>query len=105
MAELGAAITVKIASHTNPNHSYTVTFPVNAEPYCECKGFGYRKTCSHIKEAADKLLEQFVQREFSKPALDRQLVCLTCGVPLSGTHAFLDKCAACYRKETFSVAR
>lgn len=107
---ISTALTVKIASHSEANKSYTVTFPVNAEPYCECKGYGYRKTCSHIKEAADMLLDQFIKQQSQLPpgamnhTHDLQHFCLTCGAPLTGTHAMLDKCAACYRKEVFSHA-
>lgn len=110
-SELGAALTVKVASHSEKGKSYIVTFPVNGQPYCECKGYGYRKTCSHIKEAADKLLDQFIKQGMVPASKHEQIAqglaimhCMSCDEPLLGTHAFLDKCAACYRKEVFSYA-
>ena len=96
---MASAYTIK--SHTDPTVSYTVTFPDTGEPYCTCKGYGYRRTCSHIKEAQTLMdIEIACRTQASHPLL--QNYCATCNAPLTGTHAMLDKCANCYRQEAFS---
>jgi hypothetical protein len=45
---------IKIASRSDPGLSYRVTI-TEGLPTCECKGFGYRGTCSHIRAALDRL--------------------------------------------------
>lgn len=104
MTTLSEPITVTIKSHSVKNKSYTVVFPTNEQPYCQCKGYLYRRTCSHIKQAADQLLGQIIKEQLAIPPHTRPSVCLTCAAPLSGTHAYLSKCAACYRAQTFSRA-
>lgn len=106
--ELSDAVVIVVPSHSAANTTYTVTFPVNGQPTCTCKGYGYRGHCSHIKEAADKLLDKLIERGLLKTTPDQPLPviqhhCATCGVPLTGTHAFLDKCAACYRRDTLGL--
>lgn len=111
---------LQIKSHTNPNVTYTVTFPDSGPPYCTCKGYGYRRTCSHIKEAIEQLDEQlkidlvaadakeeyFGVRPKLDGTLDAAILCPTCGhVTLMGTHHRLDKCAACYREATFAKSK
>lgn len=103
---LSAALTVSVQSHSDPRVKYTVTFPVTEQPYCTCKGYGYRRSCSHITEAANILLDEFLkqQHELPVPALNNasqlQHYCTGCGTPLVGTHALLTQCAACYRHDT-----
>lgn len=110
--QLSDAVVIVVPSHSAANVTYTVTFPVNGQPTCTCKGYGYRGTCSHIKEAADKLLDKLIERGLLKtsnnpdqPLPVIQHHCATCGVELTGTHAFLDKCAACYRHDTLITNR
>ena len=48
--------TFQVQSESNPNNSYILTVE-RGEVFCECKGFEYRKTCSH-KEAVEELMLQ-----------------------------------------------
>lgn len=94
--------TITVTSHTNPNTSYVVTFPDDpATPaYCTCKGYGYRRTCSHLKEATLKLDEQLqLAIASAQPNSGPNRQCMQCGATLSGTHHKLDKCAACIMHE------
>lgn len=98
-----------IKSHTDPNTEYLVTFPDDTngvtQAHCTCKGYGYRRTCSHITEARAQLEKLVVNAVAMLPGMAAKLRhCLTCSTPLVGTHAMLDKCAACYRKEVFGAA-
>lgn len=103
--------TLTIKSHTNPDQSYLVTLPLQPDqlPSCTCKGYGYRRTCSHIKEAIVQLDEQLQQVIASADAREEyfgvQPVCRSCGAPLTGTHHKLDKCPACYRRATFAKSK
>jgi SWI/SNF-related matrix-associated actin-dependent regulator of chromatin subfamily A-like protein 1 len=45
---------MEIASKSDPGHSYHVTI-TDGVPTCECRGFDYRGTCSHIRAALDQL--------------------------------------------------
>jgi hypothetical protein len=101
-------LTFTIKSHTDPTTTYTVTFPdeAGASPYCTCKGYGYRRMCSHITEAT-KQLDASVERMRDSlvgalQAVTGNRACRMCGAPLTGTHHKLDKCAACYREATFA---
>jgi SWI/SNF-related matrix-associated actin-dependent regulator 1 of chromatin subfamily A len=49
-----AARIIEVASNSDPAVSYRVTI-TDGVPACECKGFGYRGTCSHIRKALDRL--------------------------------------------------
>lgn len=104
---LSEPIVVVVPSHTSKNTSYTVVFPTIEQPYCNCKGFGYRRTCSHIKEAANSLLGQLIKDQLAEGARLHPATtsyCTTCGAKLTSTHAAspVSKCTACYRAETFS---
>lgn len=98
--------TITVKSHTSDTTTYTVTFPDDptSPPHCTCKGYGYRGTCSHLKEATQQL-DQLVQQARSVIASAQpnsgpaQRACTTCGAPLTGTHAMLDRCARCYMHE------
>lgn len=105
---LSEPIVVVVPSHSQPNTSYTVVFPTIEQPYCNCKGFGYRRTCSHIQEAANSLLNLVLKEQLAQAAANEQPTCTTCGQPITtSTHAAspVSKCMACYRAETFSKAR
>lgn len=101
--------TITIKSHTAPDTAYTVTFPDdNAQPpYCTCKGYGYRGTCSHLKEATEQLdaLARSAIASAQPNSGLTQRVCTTCGTTLSGTHHKLDKCARCYMHEVHGLAQ
>ena len=45
---------VEIPSNSDPGTVYRVKL-VQGVASCECKGFGYRGTCSHIRAALDRL--------------------------------------------------
>jgi SWI/SNF-related matrix-associated actin-dependent regulator of chromatin subfamily A-like protein 1 len=45
---------IEIPSKSEPDSVYRVTIDQGV-PSCECKGFGYRGTCSHIRAAIDQL--------------------------------------------------
>jgi SWIM zinc finger len=45
---------VEIRSNSDPGTVYRVKI-VQGVASCECKGFGYRGTCSHIRAALDRL--------------------------------------------------
>lgn len=99
-------LTFSIKSHSSPGQSYKVSLDTfSGTWYCPCKGYGYRRTCSHIKEAIaqlDKQTEQLVANLEVSTKLLQTNHCKQCGVALSGTHAFLDQCAACIRATTFA---
>lgn len=93
-------LTFSIASHSNPSaEPYQVQY--NGVWYCPCKGFGYRRTCSHIKAAQalyDAQLAQLSAASQSCPEAAGH--CSICGAELVGTHHKLSHCPSCYRQMT-----
>ena len=51
----------QVTSNSNPDKFYTVTLYTDDTWTCECNGFKYRQTCSHI----DKLKEQVDRNQTS----------------------------------------
>ena len=47
--------TWKILSSKDANQFYTVTQNMNGSFDCECKGFTYRNSCSHINKVKEML--------------------------------------------------
>lgn len=93
-----------IKSHTNPAaEPYNVQYnPQTQSWYCPCKGFGYRRQCSHIVEAVLLLAIQVKQSQSEAHVVDELNHCTSCGAVLSGTHAFLSTCTTCYRRATLA---
>jgi hypothetical protein len=94
-----------VASHTDKSKTYTVTAHDTGWS-CTCVGYGYRQTCSHIKEVQQRLISELtIALSNTDPALVKYF-CRSegCGVELTGTHTFTGKCPQCYRNEVFSHA-
>ena len=41
---------VQVSSNSDPDKKYTVTIYSDGKHECDCRGFGFRKTCSHIEK-------------------------------------------------------
>lgn len=94
-----------IQSHTDKNKTYTVTAHDTGWS-CTCVGYGYRQSCSHIKEVQQKLIAELtIALQNTEPSLIKYF-CKTpdCGLELVGTHHRVGKCPQCYRNEVFSHA-
>lgn len=95
----------EVDSHTTKGTTYTVTlYPSGAT--CPCKGFGYRRECSHTKEVftalkANTPLDELVATHdaLTSPTAPQMPRCANCDAPLSATHATLGVCPACLRRE------
>lgn len=94
-----------VQSHTDPTKTYTVTIPdnllhTNEEPSCTCVGYGYRRTCSHIKEVLTKLNNMLLDDLYTlRDHAPTTHNCTVCGTQLTGAHTFTGKCPSCTRKE------
>ena len=55
-AEVGVDI-YQVRSLTHPDKSYMVTVE-REEVYCECKGYNYRRTCSHAEAIREVIKKQ-----------------------------------------------
>lgn len=101
-----------VQSHTDPTKTYTVTIPDDlldptstAEPSCTCVGYGYRRTCSHIKEVLTKLNNLLLDDLYTlRDHAPTPHTCQSCGTILTGTHHNLALCPACTRKEALHHA-
>jgi hypothetical protein len=93
-----------IQSHTDSSKQYTVTAHPTGTWSCTCVGYGYRQTCSHIKEVQQRLISELqVLLTNTEPNLIRYF-CRSegCGLELTGTHHRVGKCPQCYRNEVFA---
>jgi len=41
---------IEVVSNSNPNKKYIVTVYADGQMSCDCKGFSFRKTCSHVEK-------------------------------------------------------
>jgi hypothetical protein len=88
----------EVPSHTDPHTTYTVLLGATASS-CTCKGYGYRRTCSHIDEVR-KWLSDILSQPIPPPTPDPRRYCNTCAKPLPATHVASGLCPSCLSYQT-----
>lgn len=86
-----------VDSHTERNKSYHVTVTPEGAT-CECKGYGYRGTCSHIKEVLSE--NPLPPQDLLEHAVSGIAHCTNCGRVLPATHVASGLCPECLRVQT-----
>lgn len=91
----------KVDSHTAKGIQYRVLLHSEGAT-CECKGYGYRGTCSHIDEVmqenpATLAMALYNETPTNSPSIPK---CRQCGTPIPPTHTASGLCAMCFRAST-----